>query len=110
MNLTVQEAARRAGRTPETIRRWIWSGRLPAEKIGNQYFVAEEALAALLPPPPAGDGLEPVEVGGAWGEWLAAAARFQEQLRAEGRRLPSAAELLADDRRRRRSSSSTRRR
>jgi excisionase family DNA binding protein len=37
--ITVQEAARRTRRSPETIRRWIWSGRLPATKRGNTYYV-----------------------------------------------------------------------
>ena len=26
-------------RSPETVRRWIWSGRLPATKRGNTYYV-----------------------------------------------------------------------
>jgi excisionase family DNA binding protein len=37
--VTVQEAARRVHRSPETIRRWIWSGKLPAAKRGNKYYV-----------------------------------------------------------------------
>ena len=37
--ITVREAAVRVGRSPETIRRWIWSGRLPATKRGNTYYV-----------------------------------------------------------------------
>lgn len=56
--LTVPEAARRVGRNPETIRRWIRSGRLPARKIGTQHVVEAadlEAAAAgkdeLLPSP-----------------------------------------------------------
>ncbi|MGI8972730.1 MAG: helix-turn-helix domain-containing protein [Gaiella sp.] len=46
--LTVPEAARRAGRDPETIRRWIRSGRLAARKIGTQHVIEEEDLAATL--------------------------------------------------------------
>jgi excisionase family DNA binding protein len=46
--LTVPEAARRAGRDPETIRRWIRSGRLTARKIGTQHVIEEEDLAATL--------------------------------------------------------------
>jgi excisionase family DNA binding protein len=38
--LTVREVARRCRRSEETVRRWIWSGKLPARKIGNQHFVA----------------------------------------------------------------------
>ena len=45
--VTVSEAARRVNRDPETIRRWIRSGRLPAMKVGTQHVIAEEDLAAL---------------------------------------------------------------
>lgn len=44
--LTVPEAARRCGRNPETIRRWIREGKLPADKIGTQWFVDEDDLAS----------------------------------------------------------------
>ena len=37
--IPVREAARRVHRSPETVRRWIWSGRLPATKRGNTYYV-----------------------------------------------------------------------
>ena len=37
--LTVREAAQRTHRSEETIRRWIWSGRLPARKHGNSYRI-----------------------------------------------------------------------
>ena len=37
--ITVREAAQRAHRSEETIRRWIWSGRLPAHKHGNSYRI-----------------------------------------------------------------------
>lgn len=37
--LTVREVARRCNRSEETVRRWIWSGKLPARKLGNQLFV-----------------------------------------------------------------------
>jgi excisionase family DNA binding protein len=37
--MTVRQAARRAGRSEETIRRWIWSGRLPAIKRGAGYRI-----------------------------------------------------------------------
>lgn len=46
--LTVPDAARRAGRDPETIRRWIRSGRLRARKIGTQHIIDEADLEALL--------------------------------------------------------------
>ena len=46
--LTVPEAASRAGKNPETIRRWIRSGRLPSRKIGTQHVIEEADLAVLL--------------------------------------------------------------
>ena len=46
--LTVPEAARRTGRNPETIRRWIREGKLPARKIGTQHIIEEVDLAALV--------------------------------------------------------------
>jgi excisionase family DNA binding protein len=54
--LTVAEAARRSGRHPETVRRWIREGRLPAKKIGTQHIIEEGDLEAmrddgLLPAP-----------------------------------------------------------
>ena len=46
--LTVPEAARRVGRNPETIRRWIREGRLRSERVGTQHLVDEDALDALV--------------------------------------------------------------
>lgn len=46
--LTVPEAARRANRNPETIRRWIRSGKLSSRKIGTQHVIEEQDLEALL--------------------------------------------------------------
>jgi len=45
--LTVPEAARRTKRDPETVRRWIRSGRLKATKIGTQHLIDENDLASL---------------------------------------------------------------
>lgn len=42
--ISVREAAKECDRNPETIRRWIWSGKLPAEKLGNQLFVKRSIL------------------------------------------------------------------
>ena len=46
--LTVPEAARRTGRNPETIRRWIREGKLPARKVGTQHVIEEVDLASLV--------------------------------------------------------------
>lgn len=45
--LDVREAAALVGRTPETLRRWIWAGRLAARKHGNRLFVARDDLDVL---------------------------------------------------------------
>ena len=49
--LTVPEAARRAGKNPETVRRWIREGKLLARKIGTQHVIEEADLATMM-----GDG------------------------------------------------------
>jgi excisionase family DNA binding protein len=46
--LTVPEAAKRIGRDPETVRRWIRSGKLPSTRVGTQHLVDEHDLAALV--------------------------------------------------------------
>lgn len=48
--LTVPEAARRVGCDPETVRRWIRSGRLPAGKVGTQHVIDEAELDLALGP------------------------------------------------------------
>ena len=40
--LTATEAARRLAVSDETIRRWVRLGKLPARKLGLQYFILEE--------------------------------------------------------------------
>lgn len=49
--LTVPQAARLIGRDPETIRRWIRSGRLRAQKVGTQHVIEEADLDAVATPP-----------------------------------------------------------
>ena len=46
--LTVPEVARRLGRNPETVRRWIREGRLPAHKVGGQHLIDQHTLADVL--------------------------------------------------------------
>ena len=45
--ISVREAARECGRNMETVRRWIWAGKLPAEKLGNQLFIKKSELTAF---------------------------------------------------------------
>lgn len=42
--LTVPEAAKRVGRDPETVRRWIRSGKLRSQKVGTQHLIDEDDL------------------------------------------------------------------
>jgi len=46
--LTVPEAARQVGKNPETVRRWIRSGRLRAQRVGTQHVIDEADLQALM--------------------------------------------------------------
>ena len=45
--LTVPEVARRIHKDPETVRRWIRSGRLSARKVGTQHVIEEADLERL---------------------------------------------------------------
>lgn len=42
--ISVREAAQECGRNMETVRRWIWGGKLPARKLGNQLFIKRDDL------------------------------------------------------------------
>lgn len=46
--LDVRAAADYVGRTPETVRRWVWSGRVPALRQGNRLLIARSALDAAV--------------------------------------------------------------
>ena len=48
--ITVPQAARRTGRDPETIRRWIRAGRLRSTKVGTQHMIDEGDLDAVAVP------------------------------------------------------------
>lgn len=45
--LTVAEAADRVGKNPETIRRWIRSGRLPARRVGHRHAIEDQDLRSI---------------------------------------------------------------
>jgi excisionase family DNA binding protein len=45
--LTVAEAADRLGRNPETVRRWIRSGRLPARRVGARHAIDDRDLRVI---------------------------------------------------------------
>lgn len=58
--LTVPEAARRVGRNPETLRRWIREGKLRSRKVGTQHIIEEEELEGMMV------GAEMLPLPGAW--------------------------------------------
>lgn len=88
--LDVQEAAQLAARSPETIRRWIWSGRLAAKRSGRRLLIARDDLAALV----AEDGA--VGTLAEWGEDARCALTSSA-----GTKHRSAADLVLADRRER---------
>lgn len=59
--LTVPEAARKVGRNPETVRRWIREGKLRATKVGTQHIIQEADLQATI------DDAEMLPLPAAWG-------------------------------------------
>lgn len=76
--LTVDEAASRVGRSPETVRRWIRSGRLPAATEGRRRVIdpadleaVRDELYPMLPLPPEWRQLED---GTPAPNWVAAVA------------------------------------
>lgn len=85
----MREAAVQVGRAPETIRRWVWSGRLAAQKRGNRLVVARKDLQR------AAAGAQLTELT----TWLKALDSHVAD-KATGR-VRSAAGLVLDDRRRR---------
>jgi excisionase family DNA binding protein len=46
--LTVPQAAEQVGRDPETVRRWIRTGKLRAERVGTQHMIDEAELDQLF--------------------------------------------------------------
>ena len=86
--LEVRRAAALVGRHPETVRRWVWSGRLPARRSGHRLLIARADIEALV-------RQETIVLTLA--EWAdrAAAKRDRSSQAASGR---SAADLVIEDR------------
>jgi len=87
--ISVREAAQQCGKNPETIRRWIWSGKLPAEKLGNQLFVKETALLEYAAGAAKADTMT---------EFLHKARAFREKLASRGYVPGNSAEVISASR------------
>ena len=83
----VREAADLVGRTPETVRRWVWSGRLEARRDGNRLLLRRSDVVGL------GEGQDPAAPLSLL-EWAKQAKAAQRGARVG----TSAADLVLDDR------------
>jgi hypothetical protein len=88
-DLDVKAAALLADRTTETIRRWVWSGRLSARRRGSRLVVSRGDVEAL-----AGARKELLTLA----EWATLAEAAMPVRRRRG---ASAADLVIEERRRR---------
>ncbi|HKW69036.1 MAG TPA: helix-turn-helix domain-containing protein [Candidatus Dormibacteraeota bacterium] len=88
-DLDVIAAAAVAGRSTETVRRWVWSGRLRARKRGNKLVIARADLDRLI-------GSSGMSGGLSLGDWIAAVEKSGLK---HGARRESAADLVLADRR-----------
>jgi len=87
--LDVAAAAAMAGRSTETVRRWVWSGRLRAHKRGNKLLIARSDLDRLL-------GSSGIAGAMTLAEWVASIERSGLK---EGPRGATAADLVLEERR-----------
>jgi excisionase family DNA binding protein len=98
--LTVREAARRARRSEETIRRWIWTGRLPAVKRGTSYRIDVVHLEAVIVEVESGVPAHGTAPNARLLAWLDEVAEWKAGLQTKPG--ASAADLVIEDRRARR--------
>lgn len=87
--MDVAEAARVARRTPETVRRWVWSGRLAAIKVGNRLLIKRADVLAV-----SGDGSAREATPITLARWAEAVAKANPR----GRKGRSASDLVLQDR------------
>lgn len=87
--LTILEAAQLVHRSPETVRRWAWTGRLKARKNGKRLMVLRRDVEALA-------GAEATSLSLA--DWAKLADKVLHRRRRGGR---SSADLVLADRRER---------
>jgi excisionase family DNA binding protein len=98
--LTVREAARRARRSEETIRRWIWTGRLPAVKRGTSYRIDVVHLEEVIVELESDVHMRGAEPNARLLAWLDEVAEWKAGLATKPG--ASAADLIIEDRRARR--------
>ncbi len=90
--LNINEAALLARRSPETIRRWVWSGKLAACRQGRRLMVSHDELISVIRP-------QGIAEARSLAEWTDMA---RQALSKPGRpSVGSAADLVLSDRRRR---------
>ncbi|MFZ5849879.1 MAG: helix-turn-helix domain-containing protein [Actinomycetota bacterium] len=90
--IDVRAAAQLAHRSPETIRRWVWSGRLAAQRQGNRLVVARSDVQRLSRAGTQPGGREtPLREPLTWTEW----SRRVREARRSGA-LPAGRESAAD--------------
>jgi excisionase family DNA binding protein len=89
--LDVAAAAAVAGRSAETVRRWVWSGRLRAHRRGNKLLIARTDLDRLL-------GSSGIAGAISLAEWVAA---VESSGLKKGPRGATAADLVLEERRHR---------
>jgi excisionase family DNA binding protein len=99
--LTVRQAAALASRSEETIRRWIWSGRLHAVKRGSRYVIDARQLEEVIVELEAGSA-HPERPALTMEEWLDEVAEWKAGLPVYPASGPTAADLVIEDRRARR--------
>lgn len=86
--IDVSRAAVLAGRHPETVRRWVWSGRLSAQRQGRRLLVARSEVQAMVGQEVAASSLRD------WADRVRAARGSV----ADGGTALSAADLVIEDR------------
>jgi hypothetical protein len=89
--ISVRDAARALQRHPETIRRWVWTGRVAARREGNRLLLDRADLATIAATSDAGDGRMSLK---AWADRLARHGPSQGEVA----RSASAADLVIADR------------
>lgn len=81
--LTVRQTARLVGRSEETVRRWIWSGKISAQKLGNQLFVRRDQIARASGGRSPNTAPSGTADGDEYPEWLERSRRIARQIFSE---------------------------